>query len=521
MPVELIIFTECHWNNSFCRSAGAYRIASELRLHGFTVQVVDFFGLMRSTDIDQLIAQYVGRETLAVCFSSTFFNVNHGGYFYGEGPVEARHIHERNDLIRQRELDGRFDEYPFSPEIMTEILNKFRQACPAIKVVYGGAKSKFGRAPGADVVFVDFAEETFLNYVQKLRLDRLMGLTTSSSRLIKYNKDADSFDFANAQIVWDKSDHLFRNELLPIEVTRGCIFKCKYCNFILTGRKKDEYVKSMTAIREELVRNHAEHGITRYLICDDTFNDSNQKLEDMLRVTDSLPFKLEFVAYIRPEILARYPQQLTTLRQLGLRFAKFGIETLNDATRKFILKGVEMERMVDTLQAIRDAWSDEVITSGSFIFGLPKETRESLQFQYEWIKTTGKDLLHRIDSHPLFINFGGDESIKKSDIDENYAQYGYVRGEGNNWTHPEMGISFVEMVQLVQKLTTELLADPRQVPGGFNGMMLSNVGTTVQDIQRFIRTGESLNYDSFYHTYAKRVNMYKERLLGPQVHQQV
>ena len=512
---EIIIFTECHWNNAFCRNGGTYRIASELRLHGFTVQVVDFFGYMRRDDFARIIDLYVDNETLAVCFSSTFFNISYDSVFWETGPITDGHIHARNELIDQRELDSRFDEYSFSPEVMSEILGAFKQKCPTIKVVYGGAKSKFGRAEGADVVFVDFGEETFLRYAQQLRLDRLTGTNNVSAmgRLIKYSKDEDTFDFAHSQIIWDKNDFIFHNEMLPIEVTRGCIFKCKYCNFILTGRKKDEYVKSPETLREEFLRNYDQHGTTRYLICDDTFNDSNQKLADILRVTDSLPFRLEFVAYIRPELLVRYPEQLPVLQQMGLRFAKFGIESLNNATRKFVLKGTEIERMVDTLQRVRDAWQDEVITAGSFIFGLPKETRESLQFQYEWIKSTGQDLLHRIDAHPLFINFGGDASIKKSDIDENYAAYGYIRGEGNDWTHPEMGISFREMEQLVLRLRAELLEEPRQVPGGFNGAMLSNVGLSLQDIQRFIKDGVSLNYDACYKTYAKRVNMYKDRLL--------
>ena len=70
--MQVVIFTEvCH--GGFGRYAGTYRVATELREAGYTVQVVEFFTQWREDQIIKIIDKFVTKETKLIGFSCTFF----------------------------------------------------------------------------------------------------------------------------------------------------------------------------------------------------------------------------------------------------------------------------------------------------------------------------------------------------------------------------------------------------------------------------------------------------------------
>ena len=74
MSVNVVIFTD-YSARGFVRYAGAYTIATVLRKHGYTVQVIDHFLLAGPKRIHAAIDKFVGKETLFVGFSTTFMNL--------------------------------------------------------------------------------------------------------------------------------------------------------------------------------------------------------------------------------------------------------------------------------------------------------------------------------------------------------------------------------------------------------------------------------------------------------------
>ena len=72
-------------------------------------------------------------------------------------------------------------------------------------------------------------------------------------------------------------------KILPLEVARGCIFKCNFCSFPLNGKGKGEAIRDFSYIRDELIENYELYGIEDYWLTDDTFNDDNMdKFRDSL-----------------------------------------------------------------------------------------------------------------------------------------------------------------------------------------------------------------------------------------------
>ncbi len=512
-PKDVIIFTECHWYSGFARNAGSYRIATELRNHGYSVQVIDFFGFLNIDDIKKIRDKFIDANTLAICFSSTFFNKAPDEKFYDPEGSTLDHVLCRIDISKKQDDNGKINqEYPYSNEVVGEILALFRESCPDFKVVYGGSKAQYQRAEFVDCYMVDFGEKAIIEYVNKLRFSKTANLTPSNlPKLIAFNKDTDDFQFSTSTIEWSDDDFIFTGEALPIEISRGCIFKCAFCSYLLTGKKNLDHVKNVDVLYGELMRNYEKFGTTNYIFCDDTFNDSTEKLGLLARMVDRLPFKLSFSGYIRPELTANNPEQLDLLRHIGLRFAKMGIESLNSETRKIIGKGTSLERILKCLADMRAHWGDEVITSGSFVFGLPKETKESILFQEQWLINDALNYLHCFSVLPLFINFTDLETVKKSEITFNYSAYNYQHIDGRNWYNPDFDFSFEELAQMSKRLYSIAHADPRFKHGGFSASMIQNTGISYEHIKN--HHFSQLPYYDAQLEYARKIDEYKSKLL--------
>ena len=76
---------------------------------------------------------------------------------------------------------------------------------------------------------------------------------------------------------WREDFNVLPGESLPIEMARGCIFKCKFCNYPLIGKRKGTYIRDMNEIRDELIETWETKQVDTFYITDDTFNDDNDK----------------------------------------------------------------------------------------------------------------------------------------------------------------------------------------------------------------------------------------------------
>ena len=55
---------------------------------------------------------------------------------------------------------------------------------------------------------------------------------------------------------WNKNDCIQTGETLPLEISRGCIFKCKFCRYPYIGKTKNDFSKSIDNVVEELEYNY-------------------------------------------------------------------------------------------------------------------------------------------------------------------------------------------------------------------------------------------------------------------------
>lgn len=386
------------------KSLGPYRVATELRNAGFQVAVLNHLSCFTVDELKHILTNMISDRTL-------FVGVNN--FLYAS-------LGEENP--------GSF--LPHNDSFNQEFKQLIKTANPNCKIVLGGPNATDQpHAKDFDFVVAGYAENSIVNLAQHL-LDSSVTLKKSHKSVygpvIVNDSKAEGFDFANSDTIYHDDDIILPGESLMLEIARGCIFSCSFCAFPLNGKKKLDYIRSKERIRDEMIRNYEKFQVTRYLFSDDTLNDSPEKCQMIYEISKSLPFKLEYWAYVRLDLLRAHPQTIEWLVESGLRAAFFGIETLNPRTAAAIGKGGNREQLVSVLRQIKEKYGDYINLHGSFIFGLPYEDLDSM-------KRTGDFLLSNenpLDSwgvQPLNIRPSNKSYTNDflSDIDRNFSKYGY------------------------------------------------------------------------------------------------
>jgi len=418
---QIIIFTGIN-SGGFIRYIGPYQIAHRLRSVGYSVQVIEFLPYIadRGTELFlKILERHVDNNTLWIGFSTTFFH----------------NLRTKKDIaVADSKLR---DNSPFTIEEQMEIKSFVKSKSPSCKFVIGGARAwmKTG-GPLIDCYIEGYADDTVIEFTRwcenknpflQYQKNKNYGIS------VTHDPKASKFDFTNYKYSWHDSDHIFSKEILPLEVSRGCIFKCSYCQFPLIGKKKNDYIKNPEILVDQLVENYGRFGTTSYIYSDDTHNDNVEKLELLYnKVYSKLPFKINFSCYMRIDLLHAHPHTIDLLKDSGLKNVYFGIESFNHAANKTIGKGLPEGKIIETLQKLRERWGRDVRTEGSFIIGLPNDSRESI---ISWMDVLEKNsqLLDSIRLHPLHINTARKTvGPWSSEFDRNPEKFGYTFNE-NGW----------------------------------------------------------------------------------------
>jgi hypothetical protein len=254
------------------RTLGAYRVASALMQNGYTVQVIDYIQYMSANEILNALSKFLGEETLWVGYSSTFFGTSQIAI---KTPLTRMYHHNLDNI---------------------EIVYDYIRNNSTAKIVYGGAYALSEKNdPRVDYYIVGYADVSVIHLSDFLsnkikQLDHTSILPIGSTLI-------DSGDYEQPKMNdiktnWEaESFLLLPNEPISLEFARGCIFKCKFCNYPLLGKKKGTYIRDMEEVRDELVRLWEVRGTDTFYITDDTFNDDNDKMEAFHKLFTSLPFK--------------------------------------------------------------------------------------------------------------------------------------------------------------------------------------------------------------------------------------
>jgi hypothetical protein len=396
------------------RALGAYHMASVLRSRGLRILVIDFIYSMNPENIQTLVDRSVSTNTKFVGLSTTFM------------------------YAKISSLD--FDKSFLEDDAITAFIKKAKLKNPRIEVFQGGG-FHFKSHPMADHWIPG-------QYVENKLIALLNGRFSLNLQ--------EDYDFVHHDFAFSETDFIVKGEPLPVEVSRGCIFSCKFCSFSGRGKKVNTNIKNYSLIQNYLEDSHLRFQTKSFYLADDTFNESTSKLLDFQKMVKSLSFSPQFCSYIRLDLLMKFPIMLEILQEIGVRGIAFGIETFHAKAGQVIGKGIAPEKVKDFLGEIKVKFPEFYLSSG-FIAGLPFEPIESCQESNEWLlKNKVLDSWHFA---PLVI----DNKLinpNPSEFSQNIEKYDYTRKGLLGWERKDLDFESAGLACREMNLINDSLIGP-------------------------------------------------------------
>lgn len=496
------------------KTLGPYKVAHALRSNGFEVAVIHHLSVFTVEEICHLLRNLVSDKTL-------FVGVNN--FFYADigNPGKT----ESGGVVLQNIANGAI--LPHGLQYNNTIKNLILECNPNCKLVLGGPTARDVEYNNVfDYQCIGYSESSIVNLAQHLK-DKNIKLEKSHKSIygpiIVNDSRAESYDFHECQMRYEDHDVILPGETLLLEVARGCIFKCAFCSYPMNGKKKLDFIRNMDYIYEELVDNYRRFGVTRYIFCDDTVNDSPEKCRMIYDMSRRLPFKLEWWGYIRLDLLTAHPETVEWLFESGLRSAFFGIETLNPKTASAIGKGGDRQKLFDTVKKIKQRYGNHVNLHGSFIYGLPHESMQSLQQTTDFLLSDQNPLdswiVQALNIRPDNQTYSSDFL---SDIEKNYKKYGYEvmgydKSRGSIYTHNrhEQGQllwknEHTDRVE-VQKIVEDIYQKSQKQRNRVSGLTAFSIaGLGVDLLASFNKTNPEVDWYSLDKKKMQRIVEYKK-----------
>ena len=196
-----------------------------------------------------------------------------------------------------------------------------------------------------------------------------------------YIEDIDSIPMLNR----DPISHIVYNnilghtkELATLLRTRGCPFKCTFCDVPFK-----EYRARSTKLVVDEIEACLAMGYKEIRFYDDLFN---MRAQDIINFCDEIDSRgLKFPWDFRGRVSGLSRESLQRAKNSGLRMISFGVETGSDMGLKRLKKGIKSSQVQQAFQWCREFG---IISVADFIIGFPFEenpdqVRQNLKFLFD------------------------------------------------------------------------------------------------------------------------------------------
>lgn len=392
------------------RFLGPHRIASYLREHDWNVEVIDFASFWSLEQLKELAKSRVTSST-------KFFGF---GCWFGA-------------------WDSHIDEFCVW----------MKKTYPDVKIVYGSHTQPKFDSNGVDYYIVGYGEKAILELVQSFAGNAKVAFDPrwfGNKKLVVANDTYPAFPMSSLRVIYEDRDYIESWEWLTVELSRGCKFECKFCNYPILGVKED-HSRTDEDFDIQIRDAYDKFGVKHYYVADETPNQDKALLEKYAKKADKLPFELRTHGFIRADLLIANKDTWDPLARLGYFGQMYGVETLNKRTGAAIGKGMDPEKIKAGLLDVRKYFSSIRPYRGyiNLICGLPNETKETWEAGLDWIRNEWLTVNDVAGYYALEIPLDPMDS-KLSFISKNWKELGYREAVINQPNHSTTSQKYADVL---------------------------------------------------------------------------
>ena len=215
----------------------------------------------------------------------------------------------------------------------------------------------------------------------------------------------------------------------------GCPYTCSFCMINIINRTDNsDNISSQDSnifrwwTPDFIIKQFdyfAKQGVKNIKIADELFvlNPNHfMKICDMI-----IERKYDFNIWAYSRIDTCKPQYLDKLKKAGVNWLGLGIENPSTIIRKEVHKDAfKNVKIIDIINSMRDAG---IYVAANYIFGLPEETKESLEFTYNFAEETNTEMVNFYSAmaypgSPLHLE-ARKKNIKLPDTYSGYSQHSF------------------------------------------------------------------------------------------------
>lgn len=320
-----------------------------------------------------------------------------------------------------------------TPDIVwaAKIAAGIKAALPDVLIAVGGPHSTalpeetLREFPAFDVAAFGEGEETMLEIAGRLEsgledaLDGIAGIAYRKDGTVIVNPgrefatDLDAIPFP----AWD----LFsfpEGSAYPIYATRGCPFKCKFCQRVLGDRVRKRSVENVVKEIEWVLGTFGARG---FYFADETFGADRAWTRELLHrmIERGIPSTTTWYAQTRADIIEE--ELLTLMKRAGCDGIAFGVES---GSQEILRKTGKRLNLGDVRRAVALAKKLDIRTRSFFILGHPYETLQTIDETIRFAAELNTDFV----SFAVMVPYPGTEIWRLARNGE--AGYNYVSA---NW----------------------------------------------------------------------------------------
>ncbi len=211
---------------------------------------------------------------------------------------------------------------------------------------------------------------------------------------------------------------------VQVWASRGCPFGCIFCNWPISMYGGHSYrVRDYNDVISEIEWLIREYGFKAFYFDDDTFNIGKERIINLSREIKRRGINIPWAVMARADTTDL--EVLSAMRESGLYAIKFGVESGDRKILENSGKKLDLDRVVESTAQAKQLGIKVHLT---FTFGLPGETKESIENTIAFVKKVNPDSVQ----FSIVTPFPGTEYFEQLKAKNMITTYDWDKYDGAN-----------------------------------------------------------------------------------------